>query len=409
MKDVSSKSIRLGLGESPLTPVVSGSVSGSLEKTRVAVPADVRVNGEFLEWIFVDGDARGEWWPEGSKAHTALPAFLRLANERDPQRIAQFARKYGVLGLTSMGVPACGSATRLASSPHTGVPWKGCAVSWEPIEAYRFYSGAAKAIVVIGSALKYTPIGTLVRPKDLFANSDLPIDDKGGFDRFREVAMTWQRASGLPWDEWWETKGGHQLFMNLSPLDPSNVLLNLSYSPDIFGPMSEEEFARLQRQKYAYWFTEHWLKRANLVPTMTWMEKRARLELAVGSPVQEQPSLWPSNSLFKILVTHLASFICSGDPTASCDNCGMIYFPARKVRFDQPHYCDTCKITAPSRRTKRWRENRNVISLSQIRANHHFCAESLTRVKRFAVASVTKCGSDLKLLQLKNPSSSGRR
>src|SRR5829696_3754987 len=97
----------LDIDPTATTPIVKGTLDGGLEAVRVAAPADVRIVAGRLEWIPVGAD--GQWWPDGGSATRALDAFINLAAEQREERFATFARRYGVLGLTESGLPACGS------------------------------------------------------------------------------------------------------------------------------------------------------------------------------------------------------------------------------------------------------------------------------------------------------------
>jgi hypothetical protein len=339
------------------TPVVRGTLDGGLETVRVAVPADVRIVSGRLEWIPVGKD--GHWWPDGGSATRALDAFVSLATAQREEQFADFVRTYGVLGLMESGLPACGSRHSLDGPPQLAEPWQGCAVSWEPIAAYRHYAASVKAMLCLATALRETPRTTIVTPEKLFSEAGIATDAIGSWDRVRQICQVWQEMSGRTWEEWAETEIGHAAVMSLIAIDPAHAVENFTYSTDLYGPLENPaEYADLQRQKFGYWLTERWLKRAGLVPTITWNEEYPQLGLSVGRRREDQFEHWPVNSLFRILAAHLAARVCSGTNMATCSHCGNAYFPLRRPRFDQPHYCEGCQATAPSRRTQRSRVRR---------------------------------------------------
>jgi hypothetical protein len=349
-----------------VTPVVKGTLGGRLEAVRVAVPADVRIVGERLEWIPVGPD--GQWWPDGGNATRVLDAFIKLASERRKERFAAFVRKYGVLGVTPSGLPACGIMRGNADPPQLEEPWQGCAVSWEPIAAYRFYAAGAKAMLYLAAALQRARGREVVSPRDIFSAAGLPVDDRGVWERTTEICRVWQEMSGQTWQEWWEARNGSGVSINLSALDPANIAFNFTYSSDLYGPLQDPtKYAEVQRGKFGYWLTEFWLKRAGLVPTITWTEEFPQLGLSVGAPRDGLFELWPTNSLFRVLAAHLAARVCSSTNMATCSNpnCGTLYFTERRPRSDQPHYCEACRATAPSRRTQRWRNREHTTKSNQ--------------------------------------------
>lgn len=344
------------------TPVIKGTLGKGLEAVRVAVPVDVRIVEGRLEWI--PCNTNGQWWPDGGIATRALDAFIKLAEKQGDERIADFVRRYGVLGLTESALPGCGSNHPFGGPTQPTEAWQGCAVSWEPLAAYRHYAAGAKAMLCLATALKRAQGKTIVNPRTLFSGVGLPVDALGCWDRARTICRVWQEMSERSWEEWAESSIGQAAIMNLVEIDPASIVHNFTYSTDLYGPLKDPaEFARTLREKFGYWLTTFWLKRAGLVPTVTWRADRPELGLSVGSSREGQFEYWPSNSMFRVLAAHLAARVCGGSNMATCSNCGDVFFPSRRPRMDQNHYCDVCKPTAPSRRTQKWRERKRALEI----------------------------------------------
>lgn len=345
-----------------MTPNIQWTLGGKLESLKVATPGDVRISEDRIEWIpgrTVDGQI--EWWPDGDYAPTAVGAFFKLANEMRPERIQGFVRRFGVLGLSLDGLPSCGATHRLTGPPQLQESWQGWAVSWEPLAAYPYYASGAKAMLILGAALKHAHPEQPVDPWRVFADAGLVVresTDIGTWERTRGICEVWQRMLGLSWEKWWERHQNAQ--MNLHMLDPAHVASNFTLNRDLYDRhISNAELAHGQRIKYAQWLSDYWLGRAGLVPTVVWNDATPHLGISVGQGLDGRDVLQPPNSLFRLVATHLAAVTCGSPNTAQCSNCGQLYSSARKVRDDQPHYCEACRTTAASRRTQRSRTKKS--------------------------------------------------
>lgn len=341
-----------------MTPSVQWTLGGKLESLKVATPGDARVNEDRLEWIpgrNVDGEA--EWWPDGDYAPKAVSSFFKLANETRPERIVDFVRRFGVLGIALDGLPSCGAAHRLTGAPHLQESWQGWAVSWEPLAAYPYYAAGAKAMLLLGTALKHSKPDQPVDPWRVFANADLvdaETTDLGSWGRTTAICRVWQRTLGLTWEKWWEKYQGAQT--NLIAFDPAHIAFNFTLNRSLYSRhISDAEWAHAQRANYAYWLTDYWLGRSGLVPTVVWNDAIPRLGISVGEIRSSMDVMQPPNSLFRLVATHLAAVACGSTNTAQCSHCDALYSSPRKVRNDQPHYCESCRATAASRRTQRSR------------------------------------------------------
>lgn len=345
-----------------MTPNIQWTLDGRLEWLRVASPADVRISDDRLEWI--PGrtvDEKVEWWPDGDYAPKAVGEFFKLANETRPEWIQRFARRFGVLGLTLDGLPSCGAAHGLVGPPQLKDSWQGWAVSWEPLEAYPYYAAGAKAMLILGSALKHAHPEQPVDPWQVFGDAglvDTETSDIETWERTRAICEVWQRKLGLTWEKWWESYQSTQ--MNLHVLDPAHVAFNFTLNRDLYvRQISNAEWARAQRIKYARWLTDFWVGRAGLLPTVMWDDVTPRLGISVGRGLDSSDLVQPPNSLFRLVATHLAAVACGSPNTAQCSKCGQLYSSTRKVREDQPHYCEACRATAASRRTQRSRARKS--------------------------------------------------
>jgi hypothetical protein len=352
-----SKTPMLDFDPATSTPVVKGTLDGGLHSVHVAVPADVRIVSGRIEWIPVGADMR--WWPDGGNATKALDAFVSLATEQREEPFADFVRTFGVLGLTESGLPACGSRNEMDGPPQLVEPWQGCKVYWEPLAAYRHYAAGAKAMLCLAAALRQSRGTNIVSARSLFLDAGLAVDPFGTWDRVKRICEVWQVMSARTWEEWAESSLGHAAIMNLMSVDPAHIAENFTYSSDLYGPLKDPTaYSIVQRNKFGHWLTKFWLRRSGLEPTITWRGDYPQLGLSVGERREELTELWPVNSLFRVITAHLAARVCSGTNMATCSQCGNVYFPSRRPRPDQPHYCEVCQATAASRRTQRSRERR---------------------------------------------------
>jgi hypothetical protein len=336
----------------PATPVVESTLAGRLEGLRVAVPADARLNGGRLEWI--PGSNERGWWPDGGDAPRALWEFIDLASA-DDERVLAFVRRYGVLGLTDRGLPGCGVREPFAGTPQLAGAWQGWAVSWEPVAAYRLYATGMRAILAMAVALQR---GAFVDPARVLREAGIAPAGHW-WDRIWQVMDYWREATGLDRDAWWDTRGGSVCHGNLLVVDPSHIVENFACSGPPYEGLTIEAKAQAQRRKLAHWVTDFWVARSGLAPIVVWDGDQARLCLSVGPGTHsglDHGSYWPPNSLFRVMVAHLAALMRGGVHSATCANCGSLYFKSRRVRPDQPGHCPTCEATAASRRTRRWRE-----------------------------------------------------
>lgn len=349
--------VMLEAEEIPSTPVVESTLGGRFRTLRIAAPGDARIKDGRLEWI--PGRNERGWWPDGGSASRALRAFIDLATTTDERRYLAFARRYGVLGLNSLGLPACGSMRGLAGDPPQlgdGESWQGWAVSWEPLGAYRIYASGLRAMVALAVALRG---GSYVDPARVIREAGLD-PHWPTWDEATRVMTHWQVASGLDWDTWWGRQGG-ACYFNLLEVGTGQIVENFKFSGPLYDGMSIEEKAHAQRRKFGYWATRMWLGKSGWVPVLDWDGPEARLCLSLGPGSHEghdRGEHWPPNSLFRVLVAHLAGIARGGVHSATCSNCGTLYFDERRIRTDQPGYCDVCKATAGTRRTRKWRERR---------------------------------------------------
>lgn len=310
-----------------MTPVIAGASTDDLARSRMAVPARVRLGPDRLEWIPA-ADADGDdwrWWREGEPASGALWAFIKLATEPDGERFVDFARRFGVLGLTSAGRPGVTPQVRgLSSTDQVMKPWHGCAVSWEPIPAWRAYAANAKAIVYLATALRR---GERINAGKIIEEAGLESDPTG----LSFPSPTWG-------DELTQSDYLHTMILRR----PAHLAYNLD-RPD--------HDHQSQRQWLAWWTTDNWIAPSALIPTIVWDSDRPQLCLPIGRALAgTHEYYWPPNMLFNILAAHLAAFICSGEPVGRCSRCGELHPRTRAPRADQPTYCDDCRPIAERQR-----------------------------------------------------------
>lgn len=315
-----------GMQSGSITLVIAGASTADLARSRMAVPADARVNADRIEWIAGTG-TDPTFWREGERASSALWAFIKLAVEPDADRFADFARRYGVLALSPAGLPAVSPhAERYNVLAQTGESWQGFAVSWEWIAAWRVYAANARAVVHLASALRGNSRINATRIVEAAGLED---------DAFK---------SEFPYPEWGNEEMASDHFMNLTMRRPSTLAFNLD---------RPEHTLATQRQWLAWWVTKDWIGHSALIPTITWNADRPQLCLPIGRPpAGSHESHWPPNTLFNILAAHLAAFICSGEPVAQCSRCGELHPRTRVPRADQPTYCNGCKPIADRQRKR---------------------------------------------------------
>ena len=318
-----------GMDRRAMTSVVDGAMVPELARTHLAVPAKVRLGPDRVEWIPGTDDDPEPWWREGEIASKALWEFIRLATEFDEQRFVNFARRYGVLGLTEDGLP---SVSR--TDPGLGGPgqlaesWNGFAVSWESIPAWRVYAANAKAVMYLAMELRQG--GTINAARVL---------KRAGPDS-ASLGPQWPSPS-------WESDGtGGNYTRHL-----------LKRRPEFFLNLDRPGHNCASHRKWiAGWVTNFWIAHSALIPTVVWEDERPRLALPIG---RRSSSSWeygrPPNMLFNILAAHQAAFICSREPVATCGHCGTLHPRSRKPRADQPAYCAACKPEAEKERNRRWK------------------------------------------------------
>ncbi len=329
-----------GMERQAITPVIAGAMVSDLAQARMAVPARVRLGPDRLEWIPGTDDDATHLWREGEPASGALWAFIKLATEPDGERFVDFARRFGVLALTTAGRPSVSRQVPDAHGPQQLLdePWCGFAVNWEPIAAWRAYAAIARAIVHLAMALRR---GTPINARRTVADAGLDLETDPFAWEFQITTLEDERTK-------------NDYIFNLHHRRLSTLVETLD--------RPGRDLAS-QRQWLAFWVTHGWIAESALLPTITWDSDRPQLCLPIGSrpPGIDQlglPSsaisqyLWPPNMLFNILAAHLAAFICSGEPVARCNDCGELHSRARKPRADQPVYCDACRPEAERRRKR---------------------------------------------------------
>src|ERR1019366_7449547 len=112
----------------------NGNLGRPVPSGQILVPGQVRVEGDAIHWELA-GHAK---FREPSRS--MLNEFIGLHQADSPEVILRFARQWGVLALTGGKAPRpCGEAMP------EGI---------EPIEAWRYFSRRASAVLNIAAALK---------------------------------------------------------------------------------------------------------------------------------------------------------------------------------------------------------------------------------------------------------------
>ena len=278
------------------------------------VPHEVHTGLGRLEWTL--GDPAHHHWSQGKYAAGCLYRFIELADEKDNERFAEFARDYGVLGLSRANKSLKDSSVTIDGDVlNTGEyeywrpgvadgsvpPWvdpqsrRHDIWFWEPLDGWREYARHAKAILSATVSLRR---GEPVRDDD------------------RAIIYNEQRF--------------------------------------VFTP---KDLIAEQQGVLAYVVSQKWLRNAGMVPRLRWnVDDVPRMTVHVGGwdaprtdPNSGLPTGWPIGTLFSTLALQLAAAICSGERLLRCSICSKIYIAegGRKPRSDTQQFCgDVCREEA---------------------------------------------------------------
>ncbi len=285
-----------------------------------------------------------------------LSRFVRLADASDEQIVA-FARTWGVLG---MCMCHHGSGLHLGCNGLTEeerwwvkdwsvqLKWlRGNSVGlddplgyrdgkvvlpkyrlphWEPIDAWRYYARAYRALWNIAIDLR---TGTAPPPE------------------------VWRDAYTYPAPEG-QTLKIEQL-ADPATWDNARVWPDLSH-PN-FNPAPE-----LRRYHFTNLVSKQ-LHVARVMPWLAWEEDDPEVVLALDvlpSVAGEGAEPWPGPRSFSVLTWQLAAVVTEPTGAYRCANCGTPFVPNQKPRSDHPPYCDDedCRRARTRQRVRRSRAKR---------------------------------------------------
>lgn len=275
----------LGPGQIPFT--------NPLPSMLLAVPEDVHIDADHLLWRLPDPD-----WIAGEPPEGALRAFVLLADEASPEVFAEFARRFGVLGLDREGESSLWRDTKPTLRGGVGNPgWYG-----ESVAQWRQYARNAKAVVSLAAALR---------------SSDRPIDAA------RFLATRGIASEPLP--------------LPAGPLMDRTVWW-LTRELDHWGNAGTDPAAQLQAQRdwLLVYVSRYWVAAAALTPRLTWDHMAPRVTLASGAEsLLRSGSLQP---LMGVLAAQIIDAVCGASDTMPCEGCGNL--------IDRDHgrrrYCAPC-------------------------------------------------------------------
>lgn len=313
----------------PRFDVWKGDIPTSLPRRQILSvrPEQVRARPGRIEWHIEWHRGRGWHWLPGASASDCLFNFVRLADATSPEEFAHFAAVHGVLGIDEAGMPgvSTGKPPQLVPGDDT---W-----FFERVSLWKAYAQGAKILLLLAEALrgdKQIDVSTVLQAAHIDENDLLTVDD---IDR----EMHWLDAQA---DTRW-----HPGVPAPVPIDVFHALID--------GAQSLQQ----QRKHLAFLVQMKWIGVAGIQPVIDWSGRLATLELRLSQTWNSQPGRgnfdWPMNSLFSVLAVELAGIICSDQFVAICSTCGRLLPSKRKVREDQPRYCEDCGLQ------KRRATNRN--------------------------------------------------
>lgn len=338
-------------------------LANPLDGVELAVPEELRlVEGPLgparLEW-------RGGAYRAGRPLTGCLSEFL-LLSRAPSKRIEKFASRFGVLGICIHGMAAThppllsagsaehccplGAGDRAWEEPLEQVMWAWNSLPtdayerwqfaddrgplhWEPIEAWKSYARGFDAILTLSASIQQ---GKPANPnvwRDAYTGREvLERADAGDDDVSRNRSLQRARealAKPTTWSEYpseWPGIG-----------DP------------IFSPQQENWPDRLAQ------LIQPLLRQAGLRTTLQWTFRDG---LPVFSPVLTPDGLpdesdrgrgrSPGAALFPVLVLQLVTLVASGNIVRCVEeNCRRVIERApdqRRLRPDQDHRCDACKV-----------------------------------------------------------------
>jgi hypothetical protein len=277
-----------------------------------------------IEWI----DGKEHASPELDEC---LFAFTRLAKTPSDEQLADFAKRWGPLGICKHGWPS----THMLNGGSPCVPlslrerywehhteqsdwhfdyWTGPGEVplselkgkyWEPLVAWRFYIWQFAAALNIAYSLQE---GRAARREDW--TKVLGVQDGTNMDEEFAKPEWKPLAEGI--------ENGRQLAS--APIEDQRAHL----ASDV----------------------TRWLLITGVSPWVSWEAERAQLGLALGRPIVPPGDPfsryeWHKATLFGVLATQLATVVTGGGEFATCGKCGQPYKPTRKPAANRRHFCSS--------------------------------------------------------------------
>jgi hypothetical protein len=239
----------------------------------ILVPGVIELDGDQMTWKDAGPAARGV-----EVTRVMLNRFVNLWSTRRSTDILAFARNWGVLRF-ARGQP---------NRPCAEAIWEGA----DPIDAWRYFSRRASAVLSIGAALK---IGKL-----------------GDTDDWRQLTVP---------------KNGDLK----AAMEHHNYGLGVAFG----DPTTVETARRMLATEIQRWFTFWKANRLTGVSDFaaSWNPKSGRLELKINYNLY----------LLAAVALQLALVIAEADSLYACSGCGVPYIRDKKrPKSGSANYCDSC-------------------------------------------------------------------
>jgi hypothetical protein len=298
-----------------------------LNLDRVAVPTDVRVEGDSILWARDESNMSDplEGFVLGAPIERTIWEFLEL-RDASAHEIAAFARNYGVLGIRSDGLPGIAPDVRSSNSFLKRIEDEYGVWFVERWTLWRMYSVALRAVLAAS-----------IEIRDNQSPDWSTFEERWDLDRF-----TW-KSFDLPTNNQPEGKVTDYFLTWTQRLWPGRLVHHL-----------QQRDSEYQRQWLATHLSDSWVQWSNVTPRLSWDpdEPLMTLELTTVSFLNG----WPTNSLFPVLVSQLMQVLSGPEfgRMTQCSICGRIFLQQIKTGRHERTYCDEHKIEAQREKKRRW-------------------------------------------------------
>jgi len=312
-----------------------GDLDRPVGASRWWIPPNVALDGDRLVWAVGPGT-----WAHPDRG--LLTGFVQLAAAR-PERIRDFARRYGVLDVCRHGLPD--------NHPHTprqevAAPARGyCAPlrGWEPLEVWRHYARQFAALLSIAARLHQGRAGLAADWRTVFEWGWLSAEQ----DAHERDASEHPASPFIGVGDTVDSAVGYGQFP-YTPASLSRVLID----EDAGGSVCIDPPVTVD----PWWNRGDALERAAIVEAVRCWASRgrrsARLTLRWDEGSSPKVELHSGN-LFDALATQLMLAVGRSSGLAHCSGCGALYFPARQPRVGGRNYCTDCGRRAAMRDASR--------------------------------------------------------